>query len=135
MAASSLRIVVTGLIAQHPHLGGVGWDYLQYPLGLSRLGHDVFYFEDTGEWPYTVDGGPSGTDWIAKDGHDNARHLAAVMARIGMTDRWAYRCGRDGQWYGLADSARNEVVRTADLLINVSGTLEHPEQYRPVPCL
>ena len=26
----SLRIVVTGLIAQHPRLGGVTWDYLQY---------------------------------------------------------------------------------------------------------
>jgi hypothetical protein len=40
---SALRIIVTGLIAQHPNLGGVAWDYLQYPLGLARLGHDVYY--------------------------------------------------------------------------------------------
>ena len=37
---SSLRIIVTGLIAQYP-LGGVAWDYFQYVLGLARLGHNV----------------------------------------------------------------------------------------------
>ena len=46
MKNSKLRIIVTGLIGQHPALGGVAWDYLQYPLGLSLLGHDVYYFED-----------------------------------------------------------------------------------------
>jgi hypothetical protein len=53
----SLRIVVTGLIAQHPWLGGLTWHYLQYVLGLQALGHDVYYLEDSGEWPYTLDGG------------------------------------------------------------------------------
>ena len=48
--ASSLRIIVTGLIGQYP-LGGVTWDYLQYVLGLARLGHDVYYLEDSGQWP------------------------------------------------------------------------------------
>jgi hypothetical protein len=47
---SRLRIIVTGLIAQHP-LGGVTWDYVQYVLGLVRLGHDVFYIEDSGSGP------------------------------------------------------------------------------------
>jgi hypothetical protein len=46
-----LRIVVTGLLAQYS-LGGVAWDYLQYLVGLQRLGHDVYYLEDTGAWPY-----------------------------------------------------------------------------------
>jgi hypothetical protein len=54
---SSLRIIVTGLIAQYP-LGGVTWDYLQYVLGLARLGHDVYYLEDSGLWPYNpMEGG------------------------------------------------------------------------------
>ena len=51
---SRLRIIVTGLVAQHPLLGGVTWDYLQYVLGFARLGHDVYYFEDSGQWPYTT---------------------------------------------------------------------------------
>ena len=57
-----MRIIVTGLIAQHP-LGGVTWDYVQYAVGLARLGHDVFYFEDSGLWPYAIDGGPTGTNF------------------------------------------------------------------------
>ena len=129
MRASSLRIIVTGLIAQHPLLGGVAWDYLQYPLGLARLGHDVYYFEDSGEWPYNLDGGPSGNDWVAHDCSANVRHLQTVMSRCGLEDKWAYRFPIDGQWFGLSDLKRAEIIKSADLLINVSGTLEYPEGY------
>jgi len=38
---SSLRVIVTGLIAQHPLVPGMTWHYLQYVIGLTRLGHDV----------------------------------------------------------------------------------------------
>ena len=88
---SSLRIIVTGLIAQHPALGGVTWDYLQYVLGLARLGHDVYYFEDTGQWPYNLDGGPTRNDWIAYDPTPNVNYLAKIMSRYGLADKWAYR--------------------------------------------
>jgi hypothetical protein len=64
---SSRRIIVTGLIAQHPTLGGATWDYLQYVLGLARLGHDVYYLDDSGQWPYNPDGEPPGYDWVAYD--------------------------------------------------------------------
>jgi hypothetical protein len=33
-------------------VGGVAWDYLQDLNGLVRLGHDVYYHEDTWSWPY-----------------------------------------------------------------------------------
>jgi hypothetical protein len=132
VAASSLRIVVTGLIAQHPRLGGVAWDYLQYPLGLSRLGHDVYYLEDSGEWPYTLDGpGPNG-DSVAHDPSANVAHLAEVMERIGLGDRWAYRFPTRPRWYGMPHRRRREVLASADLLLNVSGTLRRPEEYRQV---
>jgi hypothetical protein len=131
-STQSLRIVVTGLIAQHPALGGVAWDYLQYPAGLLRLGHDVYYFEDSGEWPYTLDGGASGQDWVAYDPTANVRHLSKVMERFGLGDRWAYRFAINPRWYGISDSERAEVLRSADLVLNVSGALEHPEHYRSV---
>ena len=131
MPASSLRIIVTGFIAQHPLLGGVTWDYLQYPLGLARLGHDVYYFEDSGEWPYKLDGGPCGDDWTAYDCHKNVNRLATVMSRFGFEGKWAYRFPiGEGEWYGLSDTKRTEITKSADLLINVSGSLEHPEFYR-----
>src|SRR5438552_2531264 len=47
-----------------------------------------------------------------------------------MGDRWAYRFPLRSGWYGLSDSTREEIRQTADLLINVSGTLEHPDAYR-----
>jgi hypothetical protein len=123
---SSLRIIVTGLIAQYP-LGGVTWDYVQYVLGLARLGHDVYYLEDTGQWPYNPhEGGVStGCEF-------NVAYLASVMNRFGLAERWAYRFPWQSQWFGLSDAQRAEVLRSADLLINVSGVLERPEAYRHV---
>jgi hypothetical protein len=126
---------VTGLIAQHPRLGGITWHYIQYALGLARLGHDVYYIEDSGEWPYNFDGGSSGRDWIVRDCTDNVRHLAKVMSRFGLNDKWAYHSSLESRWFGLSDFDRNELLKSADLLINVSGTLEHVESYRRVPKL
>jgi hypothetical protein len=127
-----LRVIVTGLVAQHPSLGGMTWHYLQYVIGLDRLGHDVYYFEDSGEVPYTLDGGPSGNDWTAPDCSGNVNYLRCVLGRYGLADRWAYRYAPDGTWFGLSESTRLAVVRSADLLINVSGSLEHPDRYRSV---
>jgi hypothetical protein len=128
-----LRIIVTGLIAQHPHMGGVAWDYLQYAIGLKLMGHDVYYFEDSGEWPYNLDGGETGDDWAAPTPDWNLSHLSSIMERFGLGDRWAYRFPREDTWHGLSDAKRREMLETADLLINVSGTIEHPERYRNIP--
>jgi hypothetical protein len=45
-----LRIVVGGFIGLFP-TGGATLDYIQYPLGLHLLGHDVYYIEDTNLYP------------------------------------------------------------------------------------
>jgi hypothetical protein len=123
---AKLRIIVTGLIAQYP-LGGVTWDYFQYVLGLARLGHDVYYLEDTGQWPYNpLDGG------LGKDCAFNVDYLAGIMSRFDLDGHWAYRFPWQSQWFGLSDEQRREVLQTADLLINISGTLERPDEYRQV---
>jgi hypothetical protein len=128
--SGALRIIVTGLIAQHP-LGGVAWDYVQYPLGLARLGHDVYYLEDSGEWPYNPEG-TSRPEVTVADCASNVRHLRETMERFGLGDRWAYRCPIDARWYGISDRRRADVLSTADLLINVSGTLIHLQEYRGI---
>ena len=96
---ASLRIIVTGLIAQYP-LGGVTWDYFQYVLGLARLGHDVYYLEDTGQWPYNPHEGG-----VSKGCEYNVEYLAGLMARYGLSDKWAYRFPWQSQW--LACLRRN----------------------------
>jgi hypothetical protein len=125
MSREPLRIIVTGLIGQYP-LGGVAWDYIQYVLGLRQLGHDVYYFEDTGQSPYVPPLGGLSDDWSY-----TVSYLKKLMARFGLEDRWAYRFPYPvAQWFGLSDRARMEVISTADLLINVSGTLARPQDYR-----
>ena len=119
-----LRIVVSGLIGQYP-LGGVTWDYLQYALGFARLGHDVYYLEDTGQWPFNPEEGG-----VAKGPEYTVRYLARVMERFGFADRWAYRFPWDSQWFGMTDGCREEVIGSADLILNVSGTLQRPWDYR-----
>src|SRR6185295_6074492 len=106
----SLRIVVTGLIGQHPKLAGVAWDYVQYPAALRRMGHDVYYVEDSGEWPYNLDGGASGNDWVARDPAANVRHLARIMERFGLGERWAYRFPIAPRWFGMDDARRCDVI-------------------------
>ncbi|HEX2397738.1 MAG TPA: hypothetical protein VHI73_06330, partial [Solirubrobacteraceae bacterium] len=84
MTAASERIVVTGLIARYP-LGGLTWHYLQYVVGLAQLGHQVFYLEDSGGWPYNpVDGGTGlGCEF-------NVAYLNDVLADFGLEQHWAY---------------------------------------------
>ena len=123
---AGLRIVVTGQMAQYP-LGGVTWFYLHYVLGLARLGHEVWYFEDSGQWPYN----PS-ADGLVEGCEYNVEYLDEVLTRFDLAGRWAYRFPWESQWFGLGEEERREVLETADLLVNVSGTLERPWEYRAV---
>lgn len=124
--------MVTGLIAQYP-LGGVAWDYIQYPLGLKNLGHDVYYLEDSGQWPYSPREIGGATDY-----RYNVEYLAQVMSRFGLEDRWAYHFpggtlpngkGLPARWHGLSEAKRDDVLRSADLLINVSSGIGSLEPY------
>src|SRR5688572_27003995 len=127
-----MRVIVTGLMAQHP-LGGLTWHYAQYVAGLARLGHEVYYIEDTGMWPYALDGGASGTDFIVDNGRANARYMSEVMPRFGAGDRWSYNCVIDNRWFGLSDAVRGEAIRTAELLISVSAPVYRPHDYEHIP--
>ncbi|MCK5368854.1 MAG: hypothetical protein KAQ62_09890, partial [Cyclobacteriaceae bacterium] len=127
-----LRIIVTGLIGQHYTMGGVTWDYIQYLIGLQNLGYDVYYFEDTGEWPYNLDGGSTGDKWEAANCSANINHIHSVLKRYGLEKNWAYKYPVSNSWYGMSKKIRNEILQSADLLINVSGTLVFPEHYKSV---
>jgi len=120
-----MKIVVTGLIAAYP-LGGVGWDYLAYVSGFRRLGHEVFYLEDTGQWVYD----PRAHSFTDDVGF-NAAYLADTLARAGdgMRDHWSLRAP-DGTYHGapLAQVAR--FCSAADLWLNVSGACWLRDAYR-----
>lgn len=120
----TLRVVVTGLAATYPY-GGVFWDYLQYPLGLLRLGHDVLYVEDTGKWCYDT----TAQTFVA-DGAHNAARLASGIASLDadLADRWFYRDCL-GHEYGRSWDAVTQFCRTADLFVNISASCWMRDEY------
>ena len=120
-----MKIVVTGLIATYP-LGGVGWDYLAYVSGFRRLGHDVFYLEDTGQWLYDPRAGTF-TDDVAF----NTAYLANTLSRAGeeMQTRWSLRAP-DGTYHGASLAAVARFCSGADLFLNVSGACWLRDEYR-----
>lgn len=119
-----MRIVISGLAATIP-LGGVFWDYLQYPLGFHRLGHEVLYLEDTGQWCYDVDT----LNWL-EDGGRNADILARNIAQLepGLSDRWFFRDSL-GRNYGRRWEYVERFCREADLFLNISATCQMRDEY------
>ena len=122
-----LRIIVGGYLGLYP-TGGATWDYIQYPLGLKLLGHDVYYFEDTAVYPmYQADG----NKW--DDCSDTVKYIRNAMENVGLADRWAYKDVRTKEWFGLPQSKVEEIFSTADIFINVSSSTYVTEKYFKIP--
>jgi hypothetical protein len=111
----SVRIVITGLLGQYS-FGGVIWDYVQYLMGFRDLGHDVWYLEDSGAWPYDPI-----NKTISADCTYNVRFLEGMMREFGFGDRWIYRNGADGKFHGAGEAVARDLIKHADLLLNVSS--------------
>jgi hypothetical protein len=126
-ASRRRRIIVSGY-AGLLHTGGVTWDYLQYPLGFAGLGHDVYYVEDTHLWPVYQQATGNAADCSA-----NVSHLADAMASFGMADRWCYRDAASARSFGMSASRVQEVLRTADLFVNVSCATPISDEYARIP--
>lgn len=119
-----LRIAVTGLAATFPY-GGVFWDYLQYPLGLHRLGHDVVYVEDPNLWCYDPAAGT-----FVEHGAANAALLADRVAALepALSDRWFYR-DPAGRTYGRPWPEVARFCREADVFLHLSMSCWMREEY------
>lgn len=124
-----LRIVLLGEIGRLP-FAGMAWEMLFYLEGFRRLGHDVFYVEDSGHWPYYATGDTTTEEACA----ETAGHLARVMAWAGMSDRWAYRAAaQDGRIYGLSERRFKELWQTGDVLVNLPGSTWLREEHMRIP--
>lgn len=114
------RIVVMGFMAGIP-VGGVVWQHLHYIVGLQRLGHEVYYCEDSARLAYNPETFSYGTDWSYAP-----RLLERLGKRFGFEDRWGY-CARflpDEPTAGLSKERMRELIRTADVALNICGTQE-----------
>ncbi len=112
-----LKIVVMGYLVRGP-FGGLSWHYLHYVTGLAAMGHDVWYIEDSDDYPGCW-------DWkISQYGTDPSSGLgfaSRALTRVGLSDRWSYFDAHKGEWLGPKRRAALDFLRNADVILNVSG--------------
>jgi hypothetical protein len=114
------RIVVMGFMASVP-IAGVVWQHIHYIVGLLRLGHEVYYIEDSARLPYNPV-----TLEVTNDFSYATETLSRLAAQFGFQDRWAF-CARylpEEPCAGLPMARVRELYRTADAILNVCGTQE-----------
>jgi hypothetical protein len=117
------RIVVMGFMGSMP-IAGVIWQHVHYVLGLRRLGHDVFYIEDSARLPYNPE------TFEVTDEFDYAAQVLTRLAReFDFKSRWAY-CARylpGTPTTGMSLKKIRQLYRDADAILNVCGAQEFNE--------
>jgi len=116
-SGNRLRIIVLGYIVRCP-IGGMAWHYLQYVLGLARLGYDIYFFEDSEDYPCCYDPTRHVTD---TDPTYGLQFTARTFEQVGLGDCWAYYDAHTSRWFGPCADRILDVCKTADLLLNLSG--------------
>jgi hypothetical protein len=115
------RIVVMGFMGKCP-IAGVIWQHVHYLVGLRRLGHDVFYIEDSTRYPYNP---------VTFDTTDDYSYGASAIEKLARQYdfEWGF-CARYLPGYptaGLSLARIRELYRGADAILNVCGAQEFNE--------
>jgi hypothetical protein len=114
------RIVVMGFMGSMP-IAGVIWQHIHYIVGLRRLGHDVYYIEDSARLPYNPE-----TFEVTDEFDYAAKVLNRLAGEFDFENRWAF-CARylpGNPTAGLALKKIRQLYREADAILNVCGTQE-----------
>jgi hypothetical protein len=127
-ARSKPLLLVLGMMGRAP-FAGVAWQVLHYLEGFRRLGYDVFYLEDTGDWPYDPE-----QNTITDDPRYTTNYLARALAWCGLPERWAYRAAaQGGRWFGPAADQVVQLLGRADALVNLTGATVLRDEHLRVP--
>ena len=114
------RIVVMGFMGSMP-IAGVIWQHVHYLVGLQRLGHDVYYIEDSARLPYNPE-----TFEINNEFDYATRLLNRLSQEFGFKNRWGF-CARylpGNPTAGLALKKIRQLYRDADAILNTCGAQE-----------
>ncbi|PYJ38004.1 MAG: hypothetical protein DME68_01270 [Verrucomicrobia bacterium] len=114
------RIVVMGFMGSCP-IAGVIWQHIHYVAGLQRLGHDVYYIEDSARLPYNPE-----TFEVNNEFDYAARLLNRLSVEFGFKNRWGFcaRYLRSQPTAGLSLKKIRQLYRDADAILNICGTQE-----------
>jgi hypothetical protein len=111
-------------------MGGLAWQAIHHVVGFQRLGWDVWYVEDSGAAPYDPRLGMA-----TEDCRFAVEHVAGVMRRLGLADRWAYVDLMHGETHGVSRARLDELYRSAAAIVNLSGATAPREEHRLGPKL
>jgi hypothetical protein len=117
------RIVVMGFMGSMP-IAGVIWQHIHYVVGLQRLGHDVYYIEDSARLPYNPE-----TFEVTNEFDYAAQLLNRLSREFAFKNRWAF-CARylpRNPTAGLPLKRIRQLYRDADAILNICGTQEFNE--------
>ena len=114
------RIVVMGFMGSMP-IAGVIWQHIHYLVGLQRLGHEVYYIEDSARLPYNPE-----TFEINNEFDYAGLLLDRLSQEFGFKKRWAF-CARylpRNPTAGLSLKKIRQLYRDADAILNICGAQE-----------
>jgi hypothetical protein len=118
------RIVVMGFMGGMP-IAGVIWQHVHYIVGLQRLGHEVYYIEDSARLPYNPE-----TFEVNEQFDYAATVLKKLAGEFDFKDRWSY-CARylpkQNPTAGLSLGKIRRLYSEADAILNICGTQEFNE--------
>ena len=122
------KIIVFGILFWYP-LAGVTYQFLQYLIGLRRLGYDPYYIEDSGRWVFD----PALND-LSPDAAGNIQKVAPVLEQYGFAGRWGFRgCYPGGRCYGMTEQQILSLYREADAFLNITGAQELRDEHMICP--
>jgi hypothetical protein len=115
----SSRILVGGAVAQKPGSAGHAWQFLQYLLGLRRLGHEVLLVD---RLRGSAAQEAAGIAW-----------LRSVLEPLGLGGAWSLDLG-GGRRAGVARADVRRFAADADVLLNVMGFCDDEDLLGAVGC-
>src|SRR5438067_1340783 len=102
-------------------IAGVIWQHLHYIVGLQRLGHEVYYIEDSARLPYNPD-----TFEVNNDFAYAGKLLTDLANQFGFNSHWSF-CARYLSKFptaGLPLKTVRSLYKSADAILNICGAQE-----------
>jgi hypothetical protein len=111
--------IVAGAVANKYLNGGAVWTRLNWALGMKKLGFKVYFLEQISRENCLDEQGLSGQFEHCM----NLKYFRRIMGEFGLADTSALICDGGRKIDGMSGNDLNDLLASADLLINISGHL------------